>query len=392
MPLVSVVVLNWNGAHLLPACLDSVRTQTLHDFEIILADNGSTDGSLELVAERYPEVGIVPLGANLGFSRAVNAGIHSSRGEFVALLNNDTELDARCLEGLVCAMRGDGRVGMCATKMVYHDDPSIINSAGHECGSDGVVIDIGRGEPDGPRFSEPREVLGACAGAALYRRAMLDEIGLFDPDFFISFEDADLNWRAQWAGWRCRYVPSAVVKHREGVSREIRSRRAVYLGLRNTVHVWVKDWPVASLVRHLPGIWSGLWRSMASLAFRGRGRTVMTAMWGATSQMPRMLNRRRTIRRTRAVGIARFEELVGKKARAVQLHPFDSGLRLGLVRLGQAACAGALSLAMLALVVCATALVDAAERVGEAMGRNRERPSRRKTEEATSRQDSRSGG
>ena len=323
MPLVSVVVLNWNGVHLLPTCLDSVRAQTFQDFSIILSDNGSTDGSLELLAEQYPEVKVIPFGANLGFSLSVNAGMSASRGEYIALLNNDTELDRRYLERLVGAMQADDGLGMCAPKMIYYDDPDLINSAGHACGPDGVVVDIGRGQPDGPWFDRPREVLGACAGAALYRRRMLDEIGLFDTDFFISFEDADLNWRAQWAEWRCRYVPTAVVKHREGVSREITSRGAIFLGLRNAVHVWMKDWPASSLVRHFPGIWRGLRGSMASLLIRGHGSVLPAVLWGVLSQMPAMVSRRRRIRRTRAAPIARFEELLALGARHSRRPPVD---------------------------------------------------------------------
>lgn len=323
MPAVSVVVLNWNGAHLLPVCLDSVRAQTFRDFEVIMPDNGSTDGSVELVAERYPEVRVLRFSENLGFCLAVNAGIRASRGEFIALLNNDTELDARYLEELVGALRADPGLGMCAPKMVYYDDPALINSAGHACGPDGVVVDIGRRQRDGEWFDRPREVLGACAGAALYRRGMLDEIGLFDPDFFISFEDADLNWRAQWAGWRARYVPTAVVKHREGVSREIRSQRAVLLGMRNTVHVWTKDWPLGSLLRHLPGIWGG-WRAAAmALVRRGHGGLLPAVVMGALAQMPRMLSRRREIRRRRAAPRERFEELLALGARHARRPPED---------------------------------------------------------------------
>jgi GT2 family glycosyltransferase len=310
MPMVSVVVLNWNGAHLLPACLDSVRAQTFRDFEIIMPDNGSTDGSLELVAERYPDVRVLSLGENLGFCLAMNAAIRATRGQFIAALNNDTVLDPGYLEALVAEMQTHERVGICAPKMVYHDDPALINSAGHACGPDGVVVDIGRRQRDGEWFDRPREVLGACAGAALYRRTMLDEIGLFDPDFFISFEDADLDWRAQWAGWRARYVPTALVRHREGISRGIRSRRATFLGMRNSAHVWTKNWPFASLLRHLPGIWRG-WRSSAlAVVRRGDGRLLPLVACGVLAQMPRMLSRRRGIRRARAVPVARFEELL----------------------------------------------------------------------------------
>ncbi len=377
MPLVSVIIPNWNGAHLLPTCLDSIRTQTLQDFEVVVVDNASTDGSLQLLAERYPEVKVIALHKNLGFSDAVNVGIQAGAGEFVALLNNDTELDPRYLEELASVFRlppspglereqgGQVRLGTCAPKMVYYDNPSIINSAGHACGPDGVVVDIGRGQPDGPQFSESREVLGPCAGAALYRREMLQQVGLFDPDFFLSFEDADLNWRAQWAGWRCRYIPTAVVRHREGASREIRSRRAVLLGLRNTIHIWIKDWPVSALLRHFPSIWRGLFHSMASLSFRGYGDVLPGVLLGVLAQTSTMLTRRWRIRRTRSVPVSRFEELLALGRRDAPmpgpLKPFDSGIRLGILRLGRQACTAVLSLFILLLVLGMATLTDATE-------------------------------
>ena len=323
MPEVSVVILNWNGAHLLPVCLDSVRAQTFRDFDVRVVDNGSTDGSIELLTSTYPEVKLIRFGENIGFSLAVNAGLEQSGGRFVVLLNNDTELDPRCFEELLGAIHSDDRLGMCAPKMIYYDRPDLINSAGHACGPDGIVVDIGRGEPDGEWFDRPREVLGACAGAALYRRRMLDEVGLFERTFFISFEDADLNWRAQWAGWRARSVPTALVRHREGVSREIRSRRAVFLGLRNAVDVWVKDWPALALAKRFFAIWNGWRRSTASLMRRGHGAVLPAVVWGVYVHLPRMLLRRRAIRRTRTVPRSRFDELLAMGAAQTRQPPED---------------------------------------------------------------------
>jgi GT2 family glycosyltransferase len=310
MPRVSVVVPNYNGELLLPACLNALRAQTLRDFEVIVSDDGSSDGSVALVSQEYSEAVVVRSATNHGFCRAANAGMAASRGDFVALLNNDAEADPSCLEELTAAMEEDERIGICAAKMVYRDDPGRINSAGHACGPDGVVVDIGRGERDSEWFGMGREVLGASGGAALYRRRMLAEIGLFDPDFAFSFEDADLNWRAQWAGWRARYVPTAIVRHREGATRGIRSTRAVCLGLRNAVHVWTKDWPAVSLLRHFLGLWHGLRHSAASLMRRGHGGALPQAVGGIFSQIPLMLRRRREIRRGRRVPLARFEELL----------------------------------------------------------------------------------
>ena len=310
MPIVSVVVPNWNGEHLLRACLDSLRRQTLADIEVIVSDDGSTDGSVELLATVYPEVVTLRSAVNRGFCEAANAGIRASRGEFVLLLNNDTEIDSRGVEELVRAMQADGALGICAAKMVYYDDPARINSAGHACRRDGVVVDIGRGEPDGEWFDRPREVFGASGGAALYRRRMLQEIGLFDPVFVTSVEDVDLAWRAQWAGWRARYIPSALVKHREGVSRGIETPHSALVGMRNTINVWTKSWTSSALLRHLPDLWRGWRRSAISLLRRGHGSVLPAVAWGALVQMPRMLSRRRAIRRSRNVPVERLEELL----------------------------------------------------------------------------------
>ncbi len=310
MPRVSVVVPNYNGEALLPACLDALRAQTLRDFEVIVSDDGSSDGSVALVSQKYPEALVVRSATNRGFCRAANAGLAAARGDFIALLNNDAEAEPSCLEELTAAMAEDEDIGICAAKMIYRDDPGRVNSAGHACGPDGVVVDIGRGERDSKWFGIGREVLGASGGAALYRRRMLAEIGLFDPDFAFSFEDADLNWRAQWAGWRGRYVPTAIVRHREGATRGIRSTLGARIGLRNTVHVWTKDWPAVSLLRHFPALCSGLRHSAVSLMRRGHGDVLSRVVGGIFFQMPAMLRRRREIRRSRRVPLARFEELL----------------------------------------------------------------------------------
>jgi len=323
MPSISVALLNWNGAHLLPTCLDSLRSQTFRDFDIIMSDNGSSDGSLELIARHYPEVQVIRFPRNIGFCLAVNAGIRASRGEFIFTLNNDTKLDPRCLEELVRAMRSDPGIGICAPKMLYYDDPALINSAGHACAEDMVVVDIGRGDPDGEWFDRSREVLGACAGAALYRKAMLDHIGLFDPDFFISYEDIDLGWRAQWAGWRARYVPAAVVLHREGVTRQIRGRRSLFLAARNIVHVWTKNWPLRLLLKHLPAASRGWRRRVRLVVDCGQPDLVPALMWSLLAQTPRMLVRRCQIRRTRAVPSARLEELIALGRRHTRQPPED---------------------------------------------------------------------
>jgi hypothetical protein len=255
-------------------------------------------------------VKVTALPHNVGFARAANAGLEAYQGEFVFLLNNDTELEPCCLAELLAVIQADETLGMCAPKMVYAHDPSLINSAGHTCGPDGFVVDIGRGQPDGPWFQQPREVLGACGGAALYRRKMLDEIGLFDPLFYMSVEDVDLNWRARLAGWRCRYIPTAVVKHHEGVSRKIDSPRAVFLGLRNTIFVWMKDWPARVLIWHSCALSRGLLRTLVSLIKQGRGGTAFTALGAVLFHLPALLARRWRIQRKRVISNGQIEALL----------------------------------------------------------------------------------
>jgi GT2 family glycosyltransferase len=212
-PTVSIILVNWNGQHLLGPCLDALQRQTYRDFEIILVDNASSDGSPEWVAEHYPAVRIVRNEDNLGFAAGNNRGFEAARGEFLVLVNNDTEAEPGFLEALVEAARQDKRVGAVAGVLVFAHRPEVVASAGMRVGWDGVVLDASVGRPRTELPSAPVEVFGASGGAALYRRRMLEETGPFAPEFFFYLEDADLAWRARLAGWRCLLAPQAVVRH-----------------------------------------------------------------------------------------------------------------------------------------------------------------------------------
>jgi len=210
--LVSVVIVNWNGKKFIAECLDGLRKQTYKDHSIVLVDNASGDGSLELVHRKYPEVKTIPLDANLGFAVANNRAIQSIGTEYVALLNNDAVPHPGWLENLIEALEMNLDAGMAASKMLLYDHPDIIDRAGDIYTTAGTALLNGRGEPS-KNFNKPAWVFGACAGAALYRKRMLDDIGLFDEDFFLLYEDVDLSFRAQLRGYRCIYVPDAIVYH-----------------------------------------------------------------------------------------------------------------------------------------------------------------------------------
>lgn len=250
-PLVSVVVVNWNGRRYLEECLAALLVQTYSPFEIVLVDNGSTDDSVPFVRERFPQVRLVLLERNTGFAAGHNRGIAASRGVYVATLNNDAIPEPGWLGALVAAAERDPQVGMVASKMLFYDRPTVVNSAGICVDRAGIAWDRHGGWPDDP--NEPSvEVFGPCAGAALYRRGLLDEVGLFDESFFCYLEDVDLAWRARLAGWRCWYAPDArVLHHHSGTAGDASAFKRYHLG-RNKVWLIAKNYPMPELLTHLP--------------------------------------------------------------------------------------------------------------------------------------------
>jgi GT2 family glycosyltransferase len=255
-PRVTVVIPNWNGVRHLPECLEALAAQSLTDFDIFLVDNASSDGSVAWVREHRPEVRILQRSDNGGFSKAVNAGILAARSEYVALLNNDTAVDAGWLGALVDALDSHGAYDFAASQMILYSAAGCLNAAGD-------VYMLGRmasknrgfGEPPS-RYDTMERVLGACAGAVLYRRALFDEVGLFDEDFFLIGEDTDFNLRCLIAGKRCLYVPAARVRHKLRASIETKPVwEMTRLAARNEAIVAAKDLPVGMLFLR-PILWA----------------------------------------------------------------------------------------------------------------------------------------
>ena len=190
--MVSVIIVNWNGIYFIQKCLDGLRAQTCRDFSIIMVDNASQDRSLEIVQKKYPEVKILAQSENIGFSAANNIAIKSKSTEYVALINNDAVPHPDWLQNLMDALENHPEAGFCASKMLFYDNPGVIDRAGDIYTTAGTALLRGRGEPS-KEFNSQERVFGACAGAALYRTQMLDDIGLFDEDFFLVYEDVDLS-------------------------------------------------------------------------------------------------------------------------------------------------------------------------------------------------------
>lgn len=277
-PRVSVVIASWNGRQLLADCLGALAAQTLSDFEVIVVDNGSTDGTVEWLAQHVPTVQVIPNATNRGFAAANNQAILAAAAPLIATLNNDALPNPDWLKMLVEAADQLSWAGSFASQIILREPGDQLDSTGIEVDRTGVAWNRGWRKPAPDRTVEPIEVFGPCAAAALYRRDLLDKIGLFDEALFAYYEDVDLAWRARWAGWRCAYIPQAVVVHAHSATGGQRSPfKGYYLG-RNKWRVIAKNYPFDQLRRYIPlmvlldlaAMIVALWRTRSFSPLQGR--------------------------------------------------------------------------------------------------------------------------
>lgn len=246
---VSAIVVNWNGTPHLDTCFRSLLGQTLPGVEVIMVDNGSIDGSVDLVRARFGDaVRVVTLPDNIGYGAALNVGIRAARGRYLFALNNDTELDLGCLAALHTAAERHPEAGSFAPKILAFDDRRCIDNVGHLLYADGLSRGRGRLEADRGQYDRDEEILLFSGCAVLLRREMLADIGLFDEDLFAYCEDTDLGLRAQLGGWRCRAVPNAIVYHKYSASSAHYSPMKAFLVERNRAWVAVKCLPAPLLL------------------------------------------------------------------------------------------------------------------------------------------------
>ena len=249
-PEVSVVIVTWNGLPHLQRCLPALHKQSGVTFETIIVENGSTDGTAEWIADEYPQILVKRLESNYGFAAANNIGFGLARAELIATLNNDAVPDPDWLQSLVHAAHEHPEAGSFASRIVLERDPNVIDSAGVVTDVLGIAWDRHAAEPVG--VDTAGEVFGACAGAALYRRVLLEETGGFDSAFFAYLEDVDLAWRARWLGWGARYVPQARVVHAHSATGAEESPfKTFHLG-RNKVWTIAKNHPTRALLMYGP--------------------------------------------------------------------------------------------------------------------------------------------
>lgn len=250
MPTVSVIILNWNGKSHLQQCLPALFSQSYTDFEIILVDNGSIDGSKEWVAKEFPQIYIIPHAGNEGFARGNNRGFANARGRYLVILNNDTICSPSFLKKMVQAAEKNEKIGMVAAKVYSGLEGQIIDSIGIRICQNGMGYLIGHHEIDEGQYDTLEKCFAPCGVAALYKREMLDEIGYFDPHFFAYYEDLDLGWRARLMGWECGVATKTVVHHVHSATSRTKSGFKTFYLHRNKLWFILKNYPLSFLWRY----------------------------------------------------------------------------------------------------------------------------------------------
>lgn len=248
-PLLSVIIPNWNGRRFLEECIDSLKGQTFQDFEILLVDNGSTDGSADFVEAQYGEfIRVLRNNENLGFAGGNNIGIRKAKGEYIVLLNNDTWADPHWLEELVKATQCVPSVGMWASKVCSYSRRDRIEGVGELIYWDGLCRARGQYEQDHGQYNVMEEILLPPGCGAMYRKSLFDGIGLFDEDFFAYADDSEIGIRARLAGWKCLFVPPAIVYHKNsGTAGQYSPLKAFYVE-RNRLWITIKYFPFPLLL------------------------------------------------------------------------------------------------------------------------------------------------
>jgi GT2 family glycosyltransferase len=314
----TIAIPTYNRRDLMDVVLASVEAQEFEDrLDVVVVDDGSTDGTADYVRERWPGVRVV-VQENRGISAAMNRCLDEGRGsDYVALLNNDVELAPGWAAAIVRALDADSSAGSATAKMLDYTHRDVLDGAGDVMRWSSAAWRRGHGERDEGQYDRMEYVLSACGGAAVYRRAAVDEVGGFDEDFVAYHEDVDWGLRAQLAGWRCVYVPRAVCFHMGSASTADSplSKRYATLLRRNGLFLILKDFPLRAIVRNLPDIVIHQYDSFRESMRQGLAGAHVRAWLSALRMTPRMLRKRLTVQRTRRVGVEYLDTVVTPSGR-----------------------------------------------------------------------------
>ena len=302
----SAVIVSWNGLRYLPECLGALLPQLPTGAEVVLVDNGSTDGTVAWVQATHPAVRVVELRKNLGFAGGTNAGLRAARGELLLLLNNDAFVEPGFIAELLGVMGRCPEVGAAGAVLTFAHRPEIVASAGIRVRRDGLALDCWPGRVVAELPAAPQPIMGPSGGAALYRRALLEDVGLMEPGFFNYLEDADLAWRALLRGWRSVVVPGARARHVYSATAGQGSPFKQRLLGRNRIRVLVRCMPGPLLARHLPAILA--YDLLAgAYALATRRPDMVAGRLAALCELPALLRERRSIQARRTAPIAAIE-------------------------------------------------------------------------------------
>ena len=269
---VSVVIPNFNGIAFLYSVLASLEGQTLSNFEVILVDNGSTDGSCSFVTANYPWVHLIELSENFGFCGAVNAGIRAAKAPYVLLLNNDTEVKEDFVEEMLAAIRRHKNAFSCGARMVQYHDRDRLDDVGNYYCALGWSFARGRGK-DIHAYETEDKIFSACAGAAIYRKKIIEKIGYFDEEHFAYLEDTDIGYRTRIYGYENWYAPKAIVYHvGSGTSGSRYNQFKTRYSSRNNIYLIYKNMPLLQIILNLPFLAVGFLIKFLFFAVKGMGK------------------------------------------------------------------------------------------------------------------------
>lgn len=312
--MVSIIIPHYNKRDYLKHCLESLFAQkTDFTYEVIVVDNASEDDSVIMVEKEFPAVKIIRMDQNYRFSKACNEGIRIARGQYIALLNNDTEVDPLWLTNLRNALDENQNVGFCASRVYFDDDRVKIDTAGDAYTIAGTAHKIGHLIREPGAFSERKYVFGASASSAIYRRELFEKVGLLDEDLFFGQEDVDFSFRAQLMGYKCLFVPEAIVYHKVSATIGYLSRNYVYLSQRNLEFVFFKNMPIKLLIKYLP---VHLIYVVGAFFFSIKKLRLLSYMRGKISfllHLPNILKKRTQIQRNKTVSDNYIDSIIGKE-------------------------------------------------------------------------------
>lgn len=308
-PLLSVIVLNWNGAACLPRCMDALVSQTFSDYEVLVLDNASTDHSADGLEERWAGVRVVRFERNLGFAAANNRGAELARGRWLVFLNNDAFPQRDWLEKLAAAASAAPQYSFFASRLVYASNPEMVQATGDVVHVSGCAWPRDNGLPINQAHLEQGEVFSACAAAAMYDRSAFLQANGFDEHFASHLEDVDLGFRLRLGGCRCLYVPEAVVAHIGSASYGVESEHTVYQVQRNLIWMYFADMPGKLLWKYLP---AHIFANLVFLIYytlRGQGKAVWRAKLDALRGLRLAIQRRRLVQANRKVALEEIDRL-----------------------------------------------------------------------------------